>query len=91
MAALRVLRLTGDGVTATPHSPRHRADASLISRGPSVGAASRRLGHSSPEITYRAYAYPKPDDEQATRAPMAETPAQIIPDVYPVVYRETSS
>lgn len=72
------------GLTVSPHSLRHYCGASLISRGVSVVAVSRWLGHSGPEITYRVYAYLKPDDEYATRAAMAQTMAKIIPDVYPV-------
>jgi integrase len=79
------------GFTVSPHSLRHYFGASPISHGVSVVAASRWLGHSSPEITYRVYAYLKPDDELATRAAMAETMAKIIPVVYPLCTRETSS
>lgn len=78
------------GFTVSPHSLRHYFGASLISRGVSVVAVSRWLGHSSPEITYRVYAYLKPDDEQAGRAALAETLRSIVPDVYPLCTREAS-
>jgi integrase len=52
---------------------------------------SRWLGHSGPEITYRVYAYLKPDDELATRAAMADSLSKINPDVYPLCTREPSS
>jgi integrase len=55
----------------------------LIWRGVSVVAVSRWLGHSSPEITYRFYAYLKPDDELAGRA-IAETMRQLLSHVYPM-------
>jgi integrase len=71
------------GFTVSPHSLRHHFGAALISRGVSVVAVSRWLGHSSPEITYRVYAYLRPDDETAGRAAMAEGMAKIIAGVYP--------
>jgi integrase len=78
------------GFTVSPHSLRHYFGACLISRGVSVVAVSRWLGHSSPEITYRVYAYLKPDDEQAGRAALAATMRSIVPDVYPLCTREVS-
>lgn len=48
------------GLTVSPHSLRHYFGAGLISRGVSVVAVSRWLGHSSPEIAYRVYAYLNP-------------------------------
>lgn len=77
------------GFTVSPHSLRHYFGAGLVSRGVSVVAVARWLGHSSPEITYRVYAYLRPDDETAGRAAMAETMAKIIPHVYPMCTRET--
>ena len=44
------------GFTVSPHSLRHYFGAGLISRGLSVVAVARWLGHSSPEITNRVYA-----------------------------------
>jgi integrase len=76
--------------TVSAHSLRHHFGVSLISRGVSVVAVSRWLGHSSPEITYRVYAYLKPDDEQAGRAALAETLRSIVPDVHPLGTREAS-
>lgn len=72
------------GFSVSPHSLRHYFGASLISRGVSVVAVSSWLGHSSPEITYRVYAYLKPDDEQAGRDAIAKTMHQILPHVYPM-------
>jgi integrase len=72
------------GFTVSPHSLRHYFGASLISRGVSVVAVSRWLGHSSPEITYRVYAYLKPDDEQAGRDAIAKTMRRLLPHVYPM-------
>ena len=72
------------GFTVSPHSLRHYFGASLISRGVSVVAVSSWLGHSSPEITYRVYAYLKPDDEQAGRDAIAKTMRQLLPHVYPM-------
>ena len=79
---LRQVRQILDAVS--PHSLRHYFGASLVSRGVSVVAVSRWLGHSSPEITYRVYAYLRPDDEQAGRVAMAESMRRIVPDVYPL-------
>ncbi|SDY21623.1 Site-specific recombinase XerD [Modestobacter sp. DSM 44400] len=78
------------GFTVSPHSLRHYFGAGLVSRGVSVVAVARWLGHSSPEITYRVYAYLRPDDETAGRLAMAETMHKIIPDVYPACTREPS-
>lgn len=74
----------GVGFTVSPHSLRHYFGASLISRGVSVVAVSRWLGHSSPEITYRVYAYLKPDDEAAGRVAIAKIMRCVVPDVYPL-------
>ena len=78
------------GFTVSPHSLRHYFGAGLISRGISVVAVARWLGHSRPEITYRVYAYLRPDDETAGRVAMAATMRKIIPDVYPLCTRDTS-
>ena len=72
------------GFSVSTHSLRHYFGASLISRGVSVVAVSSWLGHSSPEITYRVYAYLKPDDEQAGRDAIARTMRQVLPHAYPV-------
>ena len=72
------------GFSVSPHSLRHHFGASLISRGVSIVAVSSWLGHSSPEITCRVYAYLKPDDEQAGRDAIAKTMRQVLPHVYPV-------
>lgn len=76
------------GFTVSPHSLRHYFGATLVSRGVSVVAVSRWLGHSSPEITYRVYAYLRPDDEQAGRVAMADSMRRVVPDVYPMCTRE---
>jgi integrase len=72
------------GFSVSPHSLRHYFGASLISRGVSVVAVPSWLGHSSPEITYRVYAYLKPDDEQAGRDAIAKTMRQLLSHVHPV-------
>jgi integrase len=72
------------GLTVSPHSLRHYFGASLISRGVSVVAVSRWLGHSSPEITYRVYACLKPDDEQAGRDATAKIMRLLLPQMYPM-------
>ena len=78
------------GLTVSPHSLRQYSGASLVSRGVSVVAVSRWLGHWGPEITYRWYAHLEPDDGLATRAAMAEILSTIDPEVYPSRTRETS-
>lgn len=78
------------GFTVSPHSLRRYFGASLISRGVSVIAASRGLGPSSPEVTYRVYACLKPDDESAGRTALAETMRSTVPDVYPLRTRQAS-
>jgi integrase len=78
------------GFAVSPHSLRHYYGASLISRGVSVVAVSRWLGHSSPEITYRVYAYLKSNDEEVGRTAIGETMRSVIPDVYPLCTAEAS-
>jgi integrase len=70
--------------TGSPHSLQRYLGASLISRGVSVVAVSRWLGHPSPEITYRVYAHRKPDDEPAGRDATAKTMRQLLPQMYPM-------
>ena len=76
------------GFAVSLHPLRHRYGAGLISRGVSGVAVSHCLGHSSPEITYRVYAYLRaylrPDDEAAGRAAMSQTMCKIISDAYPL-------
>ena len=76
--------------TVSPHSLRHHFGAGLISRGVSVVAVSRWLGRSSAEITYRVYAYLRPDDEAAGRSAMAKTMRKMIPGVHPTCTQEAS-
>ena len=78
------------GVTVPPDPLRHHVGASLVSREVCGVAVPRRLGHSGPEITYRASAHLEPDDELATRAAMAEILSTIDPDVYPLRTQEPS-
>jgi integrase len=75
------------GLTLSPHSLRHYFGSSLISRGVSVVAVSRWLGHSSPEITWRVYSYLMPTDEEVGRTAMRATMSQLLPDVYPLCTR----
>ena len=77
------------GRTVSPH-PRHHSGASLVSRGVSAVAVSRRLGHSGPEIAYRVYAHLEPDDELAPRAAMGRDPVHDRSRVYPSCTREPS-
>ena len=79
------------GLTVSPHSLRHHFGASLVSRGVSVVAVSRWLGHSSPETTYRGYAHLKPGDELARRAATAETLSTTPLTCTPPCTREPSS
>ena len=72
------------GVSVSPHSLRHYFGASLISRGVSVVAVSHWMGHSSPEITWRVYAYLMPSDEGTGRAAMASVMTALDPGVYPL-------
>jgi integrase len=78
------------GFTVSPHSLRNYFGASPVSRGVSVVASSHWLGRSSPEFTYRVYAYLKPDDEPAGRDAIAETVRQVLPHVYPLCTKEGS-
>jgi integrase len=76
------------GLVVSPHSCRHYFGASLISRGVSVVAVSRWLGHSSPEITWRVYSYLMPNDDEVGRAAMAKTMGAVLADVSPLCPRE---
>jgi integrase len=71
------------GLAVSPHSCRHYFGSSLISRGVSVVAVSRWLGHSSPEITWRVYSYLMANDEQVGRDAMRSALAAVLgADVY---------
>jgi integrase len=76
------------GIDVSPHSCRHYFGSSLISRGVSVVAVSRWLGHSSPEITWRVYSYLMPNDEAVGRAAMAATMRAVTAGVAPALPRE---
>lgn len=67
------------GITVSPHSCRHYFGASLISRGVSVAAVSRWMGHSSPKITWDVYAYMMKADEDAGRAALRDIASKIAP------------
>ncbi|HEY3090735.1 MAG TPA: tyrosine-type recombinase/integrase [Jatrophihabitantaceae bacterium] len=76
------------GIAVSPHSCRHYFGSSLISRGVSVVAVSRWLGHSSPEITWRVYSYMMANDDEVGRAAMAATMGSLLAGVYPSCTRE---
>jgi integrase len=76
------------GIDVSPHSCRHYFGSSLISRGVSVVAVSRWLGHSSPEITWRVYSYLMPNDEAVGRAAMAGTMSAVTAGVAPALPTE---
>jgi integrase len=62
----------------SPQSCRHYFGASLISRGVSVVAVSRWMGHASPKITWDVYAYMMAADADAGRAAMRDVTAKIV-------------
>ena len=76
------------GIDVSPHSCRHYFGSSLISRGVSVVAVSRWLGHSSPEITWRVYSYLMPNDEAVGRGAMAATMSAVTAGVAPALPTE---
>lgn len=80
---------TATGFTVSPHSMRHYFGSSLVSRGVSVVAVSRWLGHSSPEITWRVYAYLMTNDEGVGRAAMAAAWTDVLPNRVRSVYAGT--
>jgi integrase len=59
---------TGVGV----HDLRHTYASTLISAGVSVRAVAANLGHKDPMITLRTHAHLMPDDDDRTRAAVAE-------------------
>ena len=53
--------------------------------GVPVVAVSRRLGHSSPEITWRVYPYLMRNDDEEGRAAMAQTVSAVTCPVAPLL------
>lgn len=65
VSQLIVRRLRKAGVRgASLHSLRHTHASNLLSRGISLAAVSRRLGHSSPATTARIYTHRLPPDDR---------------------------
>ena len=62
----------------TFHDLRHLCASVLISRGSSVKAVQRFLGHASAKVTLDTYAHLWPDDEYRTRAAMDEVLGAVV-------------
>jgi integrase len=80
----RIERRTG--LTFSPHHLRHYYGASLISAGIPVPQVAKQMGHASPQVTMRVYAYAMADDAAKGReavAALASLSAPCVPDVYP--------
>lgn len=65
-AAVRRANLAGAGIPEATrfHDLRHSHASILISRGLSLRAVSRRLGHSSPALTLAVYSHVMPGDDE---------------------------
>ncbi len=79
----RIERRTG--ITFSPHYLRHYYGASLISAGVPVPQVAKQMGHASPQVTMRVYAYAMKDDADKGRAAVAALAglsAPCAPDVH---------
>ncbi len=82
----RIERRTG--ITFSPHHLRHYYGASLISAGVPVPQVAKQMGHASPQVTMRVYAYAMKDDADKGRAAVAALAglsAPCAPDVHRTV------
>jgi integrase len=69
----RIRQVTGIHFTA--HYPRHYYGAALISAGVPIPQVSKMMGHKSPAVTMRIYAYAMADDAELGRKAVAEMAA----------------
>jgi integrase len=79
----RIERRTG--LTFSPHHLRHYYGASLISAGVPIPQVAKMMGHASPQVTMRVYAYAMRDDDAKGRAAataLASLSAPCAPDVH---------
>lgn len=79
----RIVRRTGIDFSA--HHLRHYYGASLISAGVPVPQVAKQMGHASPQVTMRVYAYAMTDDAakgRAAVAALADLSAPCAPDVH---------
>jgi integrase len=79
----RIERRTG--LTFSPHHLRHYYGASLISAGVPVPQVAKQMGHASPQVTMRVYAYAMTDDAAKGRdavSALAALSAPCAPDVH---------
>lgn len=79
----RIRRVTG--VHFSAHHLRHYYGASLISAGVPIPQVAKMMGHASPQVTLRVYAYAMADDAEMARkavSVMAEESGACVPDVY---------
>lgn len=80
----RIERRTG--LTFSAHHLRHYYGASLVSAGVPVPQVAKQMGHASPQVTMRVYAYALRDDAAKGReavAQIARSSAPCAPDVHP--------
>lgn len=84
----RIERRTG--IEFSPHHLRHYYGASLISAGVPIPQVSKQMGHASPQVTMRVYAYAMTDDAAKGRAAASEV-ALLSAPCAPVVNRKAAS
>lgn len=86
----RIRRITGIAFSA--HHLRHYYGAALISAGVPIPQVAKQMGHASPQVTLRVYAYAMKDDADLGRAAVAliaEQSSSCAPDVHPIAVGES--
>jgi integrase len=80
----RIRRVTKLSFSA--HHLRHYYGAALLSQGVPIPQVAKQMGHASPQVTLRVYAYAMTDDAELGRAAVAQIAAlsaSCAPDVHP--------
>lgn len=81
----RIRRKTG--VAFSAHHLRHYYGAALLSAGVPIPQVARQMGHASPAVTLRVYAYALAGDADLGRAAVAKIASESVacaPDVHPI-------
>jgi hypothetical protein len=74
------------GITFSAHWLRHFYGAALLSAGVPIPQVAKQMGHASPQVTLKVYAYALEGDAHLGRAAVADIAAKSMscaPDVHP--------
>jgi integrase len=74
------------GITFSAHWLRHFYGAALLSAGVPIPQVAKQMGHASPQVTLKVYAYALQGDAHLGRAAVADVAAKSMscaPDVHP--------